>query len=143
MAPLTFNDAEHRPTGITLDLLKQISLRTGLHFSAVESDSAQAMVERLARGDAQMIGALGYGADRAKQLRYTRPYLVSPRVLVARSDSTFPAQAKALDGQRIAWYAARRSGRCCNNATRRPGWWKWTTRSVSWSRGRWGCRRCP
>lgn len=102
LAPLTFNDAEHRPTGITLDLLKQISLRTGLHFSAVESDSAQAMVERLARGDAQMIGALGYGADRAKQLRYTRPYLVSPRVLVARSDSTFPAQAKALDGQRIA-----------------------------------------
>ncbi|WP_049277851.1 transporter substrate-binding domain-containing protein, partial [Pseudomonas putida] len=102
LAPLTFNDAEHRPTGITLDLLKHISLRTGLHFSAVESDSAQAMVERLARGDAQMIGALGYGADRAKQLRYTRPYLVSPRVLVARSDSTFPAQAKALDGQRIA-----------------------------------------
>ncbi|WEK28655.1 MAG: transporter substrate-binding domain-containing protein [Candidatus Pseudomonas phytovorans] len=102
LAPLTFNDAEHRPTGITLDLLKQISLRTGLHFRPVESDSAQTMVERLARGDAQMIGALGYGADRSKQLRYTRPYLVSPRVLITRSDSTYPAQTKALDGQRIA-----------------------------------------
>jgi two-component system sensor histidine kinase EvgS len=102
LAPLTFNDAEHRPTGITLDLLKQISLRTGLQFRPVASDSAQAMLERLARGDAQMIGALGYGADRSKQLRYTRPYLVSPRVLVTRSDSTYPAQAKALDGQRIA-----------------------------------------
>ncbi|CAI3804586.1 Virulence sensor protein BvgS [Pseudomonas sp. MM221] len=102
LAPLTFNDAEHRPTGITLDLLKQISLRTGLQFRPVESDSAHAMVERLARGDAQMIGALGYGSDRSKQLRYTRPYLVSPRVLITRSDSTYPAQAKALDGQRIA-----------------------------------------
>ncbi|MFK0092069.1 transporter substrate-binding domain-containing protein [Pseudomonas sp. NPDC090592] len=102
LAPLTFNDAEHRPTGITLDLLKQISLRTGLQFRPVESDSAQAMVERLTRGDAQMIGALGYGTDRSKQLRYTRPYLVSPRVLVTRSDSTYPTQAKALDGQRIA-----------------------------------------
>lgn len=132
LAPLTFNDAEHRPTGITLDLLKQISLRTGLHFSAVESDSAQAMVERLARGDAQMIGALGYGADRAKQLRYTRPYLVSPRVLVARSDSTSRHRPRRWMASASPWYAARRSGRCCNNATRRPGWWKWTTRSVSW-----------
>ncbi len=102
LAPLTFNDAQHHPSGITLDLLKQISLRTGLHFKPVESTSAQAMVERLARGDAQMIGALGYGTDRSKQLRYTRPYLVSPRVLVTRGDNASPAQAKALDGQRIA-----------------------------------------
>lgn len=102
LAPLTFNDAQHRPSGITLDLLKQISLRTGLHFKPVESPSAQAMVDRVAHGDAQMIGALGYGTDRSKQLRYTRPYLVSPRVLVTRGDNTSPAQAKALDGKRIA-----------------------------------------
>lgn len=102
LAPLTFNDARQRPSGITLDLLKQISLRTGLHFQPLESPSAQAMVERLARGDAQMIGALGYGADRSRQLRYTRPYLVSPRVLVTRSDNPASAQASALDGQRIA-----------------------------------------
>ena len=102
LAPLTFNDAQHRPSGITIDLLKQISLRTGLHFKPLESSSAQEMVERLARGEAQMIGALGYGADRSKQMRYTRPYLVSPRVLVTRNDGSAPAQARALDGQRIA-----------------------------------------
>ncbi|RCL27600.1 histidine kinase [Pseudomonas sp. AFG_SD02_1510_Pfu_092] len=102
LAPLTFNDDQQRPSGITLDLLKQISLRTGLHFKASESPSAQAMVERLARGDAHMIGALGYGADRLKQLRYTRPYLVSPRVLVTRGDHASPEQAATLDGQRIA-----------------------------------------
>ncbi|MFJ4457344.1 transporter substrate-binding domain-containing protein [Pseudomonas sp. NPDC089392] len=102
LAPLTFNDAQHHPSGITLDLLKQISLRTGLHFKPIESTSAYAMVERLGQGDAQMIGALGYGADRSRQLRYTRPYLVSPRVLVTRSDNAAPGQAKALDGQRIA-----------------------------------------
>ncbi|MFJ4385974.1 transporter substrate-binding domain-containing protein [Pseudomonas sp. NPDC089408] len=102
LAPLTFNDAQHNPSDITLDLLKQIGLRTGLQFNAVESTSAHAMVERLNQGDALMIGALGYGADRSKQLRYTRPYLVSPRVLVTRNVNTAPAQAKALDGQRIA-----------------------------------------
>ncbi|WP_085720338.1 MULTISPECIES: transporter substrate-binding domain-containing protein [unclassified Pseudomonas] len=102
LAPLTFNDTKHRPSGITLELLKQISLRTGLHFKPVESPSAQAMIERLARGDAQMIGALGYSTDRSKQLRYTRPYLVSPRVLVTRGDNASPPQAMALDGMRIA-----------------------------------------
>lgn len=102
LAPLTFNDTKHRPSGITLELLKQISLRTGLHFKPVESPSAQAMIERLTRGDAQMIGALGYSTDRSKQLRYTRPYLVSPRVLVTRGDNASPPQAMALDGMRIA-----------------------------------------
>ncbi|WP_337041369.1 transporter substrate-binding domain-containing protein [Pseudomonas juntendi] len=102
LAPLTFNDAQDNANGITLDLLKQIGLRTGLQFKTVESTSAYHMVERLNQGDALMIGALGYGADRARQLRYTRPYLVSPRVLVTRSDITAPAPLKALDGQRIA-----------------------------------------
>ncbi len=102
LAPLTFNDAQHHPSGITLDLLKQIALRTGLQFKPVESTSAHAMVKRLGQGDALMIGALGYGADRSKQLRFTRPYLVSPRVLVTRSGNTSSAQAKALNGQRIA-----------------------------------------
>ncbi|HDS1765060.1 transporter substrate-binding domain-containing protein [Pseudomonas putida] len=102
LAPLTFNDAQHRPSGITLDLLKQISLRTGLQFKPVESASSQVMIDRLVHGEAQMIGALGYGADRLKQLRYTRPYLVSPRVLVTRDDGESSAQAKNLDGKRIA-----------------------------------------
>lgn len=102
LAPLTFNDTQHRPSGITLDLLKQISLRTGLRFKPVESPSAQTMIEQLVRGDAQMIGALGYGADRSKQLRYTRPYLVSPRVLVSRSDTPPAVVASALRDQRIA-----------------------------------------
>ncbi|MHB2051139.1 transporter substrate-binding domain-containing protein [Pseudomonas sp. VEM90] len=102
LAPLTFNDAQHRPSGITLDLLKQISLRTGLQFKPVESASSQVMIDRLLHGEAQMIGALGYGADRLKQLRYTRPYLVSPRVLVTRNEGESSAQSKALDGKRIA-----------------------------------------
>ena len=96
LAPLTFNDAQHRPSGITLDLLKQISLRTGLQFKPVESASSQVMIDRLVHGEAQMIGALGYGADRLKQLRYTRPYLVSPRVLVTRDDG----EARLQDGRR-------------------------------------------
>ncbi|WDY60312.1 transporter substrate-binding domain-containing protein [Pseudomonas sp. PSKL.D1] len=102
LAPLTFNDDQQRANGITIDLLKQITLRTGLQFTFVERDNVQRMIEQVARGEAQMIGALGYGAERATQVRYTRPYLVSPRVLVTRSDGTWPQQTRNLDGQRVA-----------------------------------------
>ncbi|MFJ2983127.1 MULTISPECIES: transporter substrate-binding domain-containing protein [unclassified Pseudomonas] len=102
LAPLTFNDTQQRSSGITIDLLKQITLRTGLQFKLIERRAVQTMVEQVARSEAQMIGALGYGAERATQLRYTRPYLVSPRVLVTRSQAPWPLQARGLDGQRIA-----------------------------------------
>ena len=102
LAPLTFNDAHQQATGITIDLLKRISLRTGLHFKFIEGNTVQTMVEQVARGEVQMIGALGYGAQRATQLRYTRPYLVSPRVLVTRNQPGWQLQSRDLDGQRIA-----------------------------------------
>ncbi|MGF6391176.1 transporter substrate-binding domain-containing protein [Pseudomonas plecoglossicida] len=102
LAPLTFNDAQQRTSGITVDLLKQITLRTGLQFRFMERPAVQTMVEQVSRGDAQMIGALGYGADRSNQLRFTRPYLVSPRVLVTRNQATWQANGRDLDGKRIA-----------------------------------------
>ncbi|MBF8722576.1 transporter substrate-binding domain-containing protein [Pseudomonas guariconensis] len=102
LAPLTFNDAAHNPSGITIDLLKQIRLLTGLRFEIVERDSIQEMVDEVAEGNAEMIGALGYGPERAARLRYTRPYLVSPRVLVTRSDAYWAGGPTALDGRRVA-----------------------------------------
>jgi len=102
LAPLTFNDAQQHISGITVDLLKQITLRTGLQFEFIERSTVQQMVEQVAHGKAQMIGALGYGTERAAQLRYTRPYLVSPRVLVTRSQAPSSLHARNLDGQRIA-----------------------------------------
>lgn len=102
LAPLTFNDAQQHPTGITLDLLKRIRLQTGLRFEIVEVGSIQEMVDQVAKGQAQMIGALGYGAERAKRLRFTRPYVVSPRVLVTRRDTPWTGAPTTLDGLRVA-----------------------------------------
>ncbi|WP_462402457.1 transporter substrate-binding domain-containing protein [Pseudomonas sp. Marseille-QA0332] len=102
LAPLTFEDDQQRLSGMTIDLLERISLRTGLHFDIQSSDSVQAMVDQVASGQADLIGALGYGDERAKRLLYTRPYLVSPRVIVTRSDAPRPALPLRLGGQRVA-----------------------------------------
>lgn len=87
LAPLSFTDAQQQPRGIALNLLERIGLSTGLRFKVVESESFEDMVEQVAQGKADMIGAIGYGEHRAQRLRYTRPYMISPRVLVTPRDT--------------------------------------------------------
>ena len=101
LAPLTFYDDEHNLRGVTADLLEQISLRTGLHFQILHSDSVPGMIEMVEQGKADMIGALGYGKARENHLRFTRPYLVSPRVLVTRTQE-FTNPGAPLEGKRLA-----------------------------------------
>lgn len=101
LAPLTFHDDEQNLRGVTADLLERISLRTGLHFQILHSDSVPAMIELVEQGKADMIGALGHGSEREKRLRFTRPYLVSPRVLVTRTQETLDPAAP-LNGKRLA-----------------------------------------
>ena len=102
LAPLSFTDAQQQARGIALDLLERIGLRTGLQFQIVESESFEDMVEQVAQGKVDMIGAIGYGVHRAQRLRYTRPYMISPRVLVTRQNAP-PLDAKQpLQGLRVA-----------------------------------------
>ncbi|MHC6225467.1 transporter substrate-binding domain-containing protein [Pseudomonas sp. X10] len=101
LAPLTFNDEQQKLRGITADVLEQISLRTGLRFQILQSDSVQAMIEQVSEGKADVVGALGYGQEREERLLYTRPYLVSPRVLVTRATQTLDSPAQ-LAGKRLA-----------------------------------------
>ncbi|CAG8863264.1 Sensor histidine kinase RcsC [Pseudomonas fluorescens] len=101
LAPLTFYDDEQNLRGVTADLLEQISLRTGLHFQILHSNSVTEMIELVNEGKADMIGALGYGTEREKHLRFTRPYLVSPRVLVTRSHDSINSSTP-LNGKRLA-----------------------------------------
>jgi two-component system sensor histidine kinase EvgS len=100
LPPLTLEDDDRRLSGMTVDLLAQIGRRTGLRFEIETRDSVQAMVDQVARGEAELVGALGYGDERASRLLYTRPYLVSPRVVVTRVGT--PLSGTSLAGQRVA-----------------------------------------
>ncbi|MEE1923061.1 transporter substrate-binding domain-containing protein [Pseudomonas sp. 148P] len=101
-APLTFLDDKQQFRGITADLLEQVSLRTGLHFQIIEADSVGQMIQNVESGEADVIGALPYGGDRARSLSFTRPYLTTPRVLVTSTHPDAPDSADALEGKRLA-----------------------------------------
>ncbi|WP_425930532.1 transporter substrate-binding domain-containing protein [Pseudomonas sp. NyZ201] len=101
-APLTFLDDKQQFRGITADLLEQISLRTGLRFQTIEAASVAQMIQLVESGQADLIGALPYGGERARGLQFTRPYLTTPRVLVTSIRADAPDTAEALQGKRLA-----------------------------------------
>lgn len=101
-APLTFFDSQKRFRGVTADVLKQVSLLTGLKFETQAVDSVQEMVEDIRQGRADMIGALSRSDSRERVLAFTRPYLSSSFVLVSSLRAGSPNALEELSGKRLA-----------------------------------------
>ncbi|MFK8330383.1 transporter substrate-binding domain-containing protein [Pseudomonas sp. BJa5] len=101
-APLSFYDDNQQFRGITADILDQISLRTGLKFDILAVDSVPELIARVEQGSADIAGTLARGKAREATLRFTRPYLITPRVLVTRSDNQALNDPSQLKGKRLA-----------------------------------------
>ncbi|MBH3428420.1 transporter substrate-binding domain-containing protein [Pseudomonas alkylphenolica] len=101
-APISFYDDNHQFRGITADVLEQISLRTGLKFDIQVVDSIADMIKEIEQGRIDIAGLLSPSQIREATLRFTRPYLVSPRVLVTRADNQALQGPDQLDGKRLA-----------------------------------------
>ena len=101
-APLTFMDDNQHFRGITVDLLEQITLRTGLRFEFVEAPSVSAIIEQVEHGQADIAGALMYGPSRQARLNFTRPYLANPQVIVTSLREDAPQSLEQLKGRRLA-----------------------------------------
>lgn len=101
--PLTFIDEQGHLRGISADVLARISLRTGLKFDIQRSNSVPDLIAQIKSGKADVLAAITtsteLGDDQA--LRFTRPYLTNPYVLV----TSLKAKALTLDqmdGKRLA-----------------------------------------
>lgn len=101
-APLTFFDEQDRLQGLSADLLKVITRRTGLEFELVRSKGVVDMVEQLDQHQADLIAALSIGDFRLSPEQYTRPYLISPFVVVTRRAQADIRRLEELNGQKLA-----------------------------------------
>lgn len=101
-APLTFFDEDGRLQGLSADLLKLIERRTGLEFKVVRGDGVVDMVEKLQGQHADLIAALTIGDFRLEPNQYTRPYMVSPFVVVTRRNESDIRSLAELTGKKIA-----------------------------------------
>lgn len=102
--PLTFVDEAGKFRGISADVLAKISLRTGLQFDLQRVDSVGDLIKQVSSGKADMLAAFTPSTEREGELRFTRPYLINPFVLVTRLDGE-PKTLDQMAGKRLALIA--------------------------------------
>ncbi|MBU4633459.1 transporter substrate-binding domain-containing protein [Pseudomonas chlororaphis subsp. aurantiaca] len=102
MAPLSYFDAVGRFSGISADILKEISQRTGLVFEAVRADYGDDYLSLIARGKADLTLLSPAYLVHEDQLGFTRPVVFSTFAIVTRNEDHQPGSLSELKGKRIA-----------------------------------------
>lgn len=100
--PFTFFDEQGALNGVAADLLSKISQRTELKFDMVRRRTVSELIDAVTQGQADLMPAITPSSSREHFLRFTKPYLSTPFVLITR---IAPDSAKTLDelnGKRIA-----------------------------------------
>ncbi|MBT2339687.1 MULTISPECIES: transporter substrate-binding domain-containing protein [Pseudomonas] len=100
--PLTFIDDQGQLRGISADVLARISLRTGLKFDLQRGHSLNELIEQVRSGKADVLAAALVSPELEEQLRFTRPYLTPPFVLVAPRKAAVALTLDQMDGKRLA-----------------------------------------
>ena len=102
LMPISFFDSEGKLLGIAADVLAKISLRTGLHFDMRPTKSVGEMLEWIRTGQVDLVAGISPSIEREAQLRFTRPFLTSPSVLVTRIGPQNPATLDDMAGKTLA-----------------------------------------
>lgn len=95
LMPISFIDSDGVFRGISADVLSKITLRTGLQFDIKPAKSVAQMIDWIRTGQVDLIAGVGPSVEREADLRFTRPFLTSPNVLVTR---ILPGSPQTLDG---------------------------------------------
>ncbi|MGV8889715.1 MAG: transporter substrate-binding domain-containing protein [Pseudomonas sp.] len=100
--PISFFDEKGELRGISADVLAKVSLRTGLKFVVLRGDSMVRQIDNLHDGKADVIAALTPSTEREGDMRFTRPYLTTPFVLVSRKVDGSPETLNDMAGKSLA-----------------------------------------
>ncbi|KRP45704.1 two-component system, NarL family, sensor histidine kinase EvgS [Pseudomonas libanensis] len=103
--PLSFINDQGQFEGLSAEVLARVSLRTGLKFDVVPGTSLPRQINIVNAGTADMLAVVTPSVERAEKVRFTRPYLTNPFVLVTRSGDYSPATLEDMLGKRLAMVA--------------------------------------
>ncbi|TWC53059.1 two-component system sensor histidine kinase EvgS [Pseudomonas sp. SJZ080] len=102
LMPISFRDSEGKYRGISIDVLAKISLRTGLKFDIQPIRSVAEMLEWIKTGQIDLVAGISPSIERETELRFTRPFLTSPNVLVTRIEPGSPRTLDDMAGKTLA-----------------------------------------
>ncbi|WP_420231898.1 transporter substrate-binding domain-containing protein [Pseudomonas sp. ABY48] len=100
--PLTFFDAQGHLRGIGADVLARVSLRTGLKFDVQRGGSVDDLIGQIKSGKADVLATAIPSTELEDELRFTRPYLTNPFVLVVPARAKGPLTLDQMAGKRLA-----------------------------------------
>ncbi|WP_395608156.1 transporter substrate-binding domain-containing protein [Pseudomonas sp. B22129] len=102
MLPLSSFTAQGQQEGLSADVLSRISLRTGLKFDVVSGGSMPAQIDAVSTGKADMMAVVTPSIEGSDQVRFSRPYLSTPLVLVTRVNDPATMTLEDMVGKRLA-----------------------------------------
>lgn len=101
--PLAFVDEQGQSEGLSVEVLSRISLRSGLKFEMVQGSSLPRQVDDVGAGKADMLAVITPSIERTEKLRFTRPYLSNPYVLMVRADDKRVVTLEDMAAKRLAF----------------------------------------
>lgn len=100
--PMSFYSAEGEFRDISADVLAKVALRTGLKFDIQRVSSVREMIDAITSNKADLLITITPSEEREAVLRFTRPYLATPFVLVTRTAPSSPNTLDDMHGKRLA-----------------------------------------
>jgi PAS domain S-box-containing protein len=100
--PIEFTDERGTPSGMTADYLRLVEDRLGVEFQQVENLSWQEAYARMMRWEIDMTTSVSVTSERETFWAFTKPYMTIPLVIVTRSDVTYIADLRELEGKKVA-----------------------------------------
>lgn len=101
--PLSFFNEQGQFVGLSDEVLSRISLRTGLKFEVMQSSSLLRQIDEVGTGQVDMMAVITPSVERSEKVRFTRPYLSNPYVLVARAGDERLVTLEDMPGKRLAF----------------------------------------
>ncbi|MEF2231372.1 MAG: PAS domain S-box protein [Pseudodesulfovibrio sp.] len=100
-APICFKDVRGRFVGLTMDYVALLEKRLNIHFELVHTRSFAQIVALAEAGRVDLIGNIQETGERKRYLRFTRPYIDIPNVVIVQAHGDGQA-VFGLDGARVA-----------------------------------------
>jgi two-component system sensor histidine kinase EvgS len=100
--PLSFFNEQEQFEGLSAEVLSRISLRTGLKFDVERGSSLPRQIDQVSSGRVDMLAVVTPSVERSEKIRFTRPYLSNPYVLVVRANDGHLVTLEDMSGKRLA-----------------------------------------
>ncbi len=103
--PLSFFNEQGQFEGLSAEVLTRISLRTGLKFDMERGSSLPRQIDEAGTGRVDMLAVVTPSVERSEKIRFTRPYLSNPYVLVVASGNEPLVTLEDMPDKRLALIA--------------------------------------